>query len=255
MEAFHNGLNPSSWAARVHAATSAGDLAELRALLNQGKAIREGRSSASGGGKSDTNLKSSVMWSPNAPDIDLYSPLHKAVQKGQMGACEVLVDEFGADVNVSHPGLDGWTPLHISCWDGGAGEGGGAQVEICQFLLDRGADVWALDWYAQRPGQLVERGQESRDNEGKKESRAATQDFRAKMLAMVEKQQGGGSGSTNGNGTVNTQHKASPPADDAWAKQNLVNDSSAAPSDIQARMIEFSLKHCRDNDIGGEWQG
>ena len=26
-------------------------------------------------------------------------------------------------------------------------------------------------------------------------------------------------------------------------------------ANIQARMIEFSIKHCQENDIGGEWKG
>ena len=55
---------------------------------------------------------------------------------------------------------------------------------------------------------------------------------------------GGGAGAANQGGTGNL-----------WKTQNLEDASDPKPSDVQARMIEFSLKHCRENDIGGEWAG
>jgi hypothetical protein len=78
-------------------------------------------------------------------DIDLYTPLHRAADKGHVSVCTVLLDA-GADLNASHPGLDGWTPLHIACWRN--------HSELVQFFINKGADTGALDWYGSTPSQL-----------------------------------------------------------------------------------------------------
>ena len=45
----------------------------------------------------------------NGPDIDLYTPLHRAAECGHLAVCLALVDA-GADLNASHAGLDGCAP-------------------------------------------------------------------------------------------------------------------------------------------------
>lgn len=44
--------------------------------------------------------------------------------------------------------------------------------------------------------------------------------------------------------------------DNLWESQGLMEKADGnVASDVQARMIAFSIAHCKDNDIGGEWTG
>merc|ERR1740121_339424 len=74
--------------------------------------------------------------------MDFYTALHLACDIGDVASTGLLL-EAGADPNVSHPGLDGWTPLHVAAWRG--------HCECVQALLAKGADAYALDWYGRTP--------------------------------------------------------------------------------------------------------
>ena len=49
----------------------------------------------------------------NKVDVDLYTPLHRACDNNDVACTELLLNAK-ADPDVSHPGLDGWTPLHVA---------------------------------------------------------------------------------------------------------------------------------------------
>mmetsp|Transcript_79079 Transcript_79079/g.137087 ORF Transcript_79079/g.137087 Transcript_79079/m.137087 type:complete len:176 (-) Transcript_79079:38-565(-) len=97
----------------LHQATQKRDVKEVRRLIMKGVNV-------------------------NRPDVDLYTPLHRACEISDAQIVKMLLDA-GADPNVSHPGLDGWTPLHLAAWLDA--------VDCVKVLLEHGADVRALDWY------------------------------------------------------------------------------------------------------------
>mmetsp|Transcript_87118 Transcript_87118/g.186810 ORF Transcript_87118/g.186810 Transcript_87118/m.186810 type:complete len:184 (-) Transcript_87118:23-574(-) len=101
----------------LHEATQRRDIAEVRRLLAEGANV-------------------------NKPDVDLYTPLHRACDLQDAGLVGLLL-EAGADPDVSHPGLDGWTPLHLAAWRDAA--------DCVALLIANGADVRALDWYGRMP--------------------------------------------------------------------------------------------------------
>ncbi|CAD7923917.1 unnamed protein product [Amoebophrya sp. A120] len=205
-ETIANGLPPETFAARLHAACVAGNGGEVKQLLTSRK---------------EAEKAVSLNYSVDAPDIDLYTPLHRAVENGHVQICEQLL-EAGADVNVSHPGLDGWTPLHLACWLNA--------TQIAKLLIRAGADATAQDWYANKAGDL---GTED------------TQKFVANLLAASEDRD------TTSTATQDP-NAANKPSE--WAAQNLVAPCSMTVSKVQADMIAFSIKHCEENDIGGEWK-
>uniref|UniRef100_A0A6U9K0P8 Uncharacterized protein n=1 Tax=Oxyrrhis marina TaxID=2969 RepID=A0A6U9K0P8_OXYMA len=190
LEAFANGLAPETFAARLHAACVAGDASAVKACI----AVAQ-------------PAKSNVQQSVDAADIDLYTPLHRAVEQGSVEVVGILLDA-GANPDVSHPGLDGWTPLHIACWK--------KNVPMAELLLEWGVNADALDWYGSRAEDLGD---------------AAVKDA---VTSWRKKQSGSGSDEK-----------------DPWALLNA--KCQMVPSDYQAKMIEFSISHCKENSIGGEW--
>ena len=98
MEQYSNGLNPHTWTARFHDACSTNNLQQAQSLVDE---LR----------RSNSNIVKEI----DRPDIDLYTPLHRACENGHVEVVKYLIG-LGADPDVSHPGLDGWTPLHISVW-------------------------------------------------------------------------------------------------------------------------------------------
>jgi len=185
-EKYANGLSPDTFPARLHAACAAGESAAVQAL------VKSPECSAGGG--------------VNVPDIDLYTPLHKATDKGHVETCTVLLDA-GADLNASHPGLDGWTPLHIACWRN--------HSELVQVFMNKGADPGALDWYGSTPAQL-----------GNADTRA-----------IVE----------------GTKKVDGPRAENTYSALKMTEKCEMVPSAKQMAMIEFSMAHCMENGIGGEF--
>lgn len=69
----------------------------------------------------------------NATGADGDTALHCVVWWNDLSAAKVLLDA-GAEVNIG--GDLGYTPLHLACMQGNA--------EMVQFLVDRGADLFAL---------------------------------------------------------------------------------------------------------------
>jgi len=83
----------------------------------------------------------------NAADIDFTTALHVACELGSVEiACALL--QAGADPDVAHPGLDGWTPLHVAAWKG--------SLACTEVLLARGANRTALDWYGKTPAEWTD---------------------------------------------------------------------------------------------------
>jgi uncharacterized protein len=69
----------------------------------------------------------------NANSSDGDNALHCVVGWGDLAAAKVLID---AGIDINKAGDLGYTPLHIACIRGNA--------EIVKFLVDRGADLFAL---------------------------------------------------------------------------------------------------------------
>lgn len=118
-----NGLGPQSWIGQFHEACGKNDLAKAKSLVSalQGKDVRK---------------------EIDGIDIDFYTPLHRSCENGCQEVCAYLL-ELGARPDVSHPGLDGWTPLHIAAWKD--------KLEIVKLLLaDDRVDTEALDWYGNK---------------------------------------------------------------------------------------------------------
>jgi len=79
----------------------------------------------------------------NIPDINLCTALHRARDVHDPVLVQLLL-EAKSDPNVSHPGLDGWTPLHLAAWRN--------DICSCRLLLTKGAVPRALDWDGRAPG-------------------------------------------------------------------------------------------------------
>ena len=122
-EEHPNGLGPQSWIGRFHEACGKNDLDAAKRLVGE---------------ISGKNVKKEI----DGIDIDFYTPLHRSCENGCLDVCAYLL-ELGARPDVSHPGLDGWTPLHIGAWKD--------RVEIVKLLLaDDRVDTEALDWYGNK---------------------------------------------------------------------------------------------------------
>ncbi|CAD7953312.1 unnamed protein product [Amoebophrya sp. A25] len=256
LEDFPNGLPPETFAAKLHAATKSGDSDEVLNLLQSIGAAPSASSSSecmTKKGPARTNEVppaglTLLNYSVDAPDIDLYTPLHRAVESGHVDVCKILLDA-GADVNVSHPGLDGWTPLHLACWQN--------ELAIIDLLVQRGADGEARDWYANTARDLGEEATQAhvgRLLDAKKASQAQAGIVRVGATTAIKGQGGGATGTAN---KMNDGSAAAPVVREdgaEWKAQNLTAPCSMTVSEVQARMIEFSIKHCQENDIGGEWQ-
>lgn len=78
----------------------------------------------------------------NKTDVDLYTPLHRAVDGGDAEMVQLILGAKG-DPNAAHPALDGWTPLHLAAWRD--------FPKVVELLLNKEADPGALDWYGQSP--------------------------------------------------------------------------------------------------------
>merc|ERR1712194_898100 len=112
-------------------------------------------------------------------------------------------------------------PLHLACWQN--------EHKIIQLLIKRGADGGAKDWYANTARDLGE---------------DATRSLTATLLDEKKR-----------NISSATLSKSSKSQEEGaeWKSQNLNAPCSMTVSDVQARMIEFSIRHCQENEIGGEW--
>jgi len=94
----------------VHSSASGGHVEALRSLLEAGA-------------------------KPGARDFMQWTPMHEAAVKGQTAVVEFLIKEVGVEVD-SQEGT-GSTPLHAAASLG--------KVEMCQYLIQQGADIEALD--------------------------------------------------------------------------------------------------------------
>ncbi len=70
----------------------------------------------------------------NARDREGSTPLHRAVEWGDVALAELLIAK-GADINAKANG--GWTPLHSAAWEG--------QREIAEVLIANGAAINAKE--------------------------------------------------------------------------------------------------------------
>ena len=97
--------------------------------------------------ENDPNIsRGKTVWGKHAEAVlDLYTPLHRATARGDVEMCQLLLDA-DADADVSHPGLDGWTPLHLACWE--------RQEAVVALFLHTGVGLDALDWYANKAEHL-----------------------------------------------------------------------------------------------------
>mmetsp|Transcript_102910 Transcript_102910/g.204261 ORF Transcript_102910/g.204261 Transcript_102910/m.204261 type:complete len:170 (+) Transcript_102910:117-626(+) len=80
-------------------------------------------------------------------DINFTTALHAACELGSVEIVRALV-QAGADPDVAHPGLDGWTPLHVAAWKG--------SLACTEVLLECGANRKALDWYGKTPSEWTD---------------------------------------------------------------------------------------------------
>src|SRR5215831_16664585 len=69
----------------------------------------------------------------NATSIDGDNALHCVVRWGDLAAAKVLID---AGIDINKAGDLGYTPLHVACMEGNS--------EMVKFLIDKGADMFAL---------------------------------------------------------------------------------------------------------------
>ena len=83
----------------------------------------------------------------NRGDAHLYTALHRVCENWEddgpgnqraWASASFLVSQ-GANVNADNPAMDGWTPLHLSCWSG--------SFFAVKFLLTHGARPDYRDWY------------------------------------------------------------------------------------------------------------
>lgn len=76
----------------------------------------------------------------NERDVSYSTPLHEAVEKGNIPLVELLID-LGADVHAVTESFV--TPLHIAC--------GFDYIAIAQILIEKGASIDALDGFRHTP--------------------------------------------------------------------------------------------------------
>lgn len=222
VEQFPNGLEPGTWAAKLHDASGSNDCTTIKSLM---ALVSSSLSKQS---------KQSQNFSVSAPDIDMYTPLHRAVENKHLEAVELLL-KFNADPNASHPGLDGWTPLHLACWKD--------DLPVVKALISAAGSVISggitsgddglLDWYGNRPSDLAKNPE---------------------IKSLLLKGNGSNTAANGNSPSTNANSVTSGSTDNAWDSQKLTEKSNHKASDVQARMIEFSLKHCKENEIGGEWE-
>lgn len=77
----------------------------------------------------------------NSFDFDGYSPLHYAVESGNLVICQLLL-RSGAEVNMFGGNFE-WTPLHLACRSN--------RTDIVQLLISCGADRNAPDTLSKIP--------------------------------------------------------------------------------------------------------
>ena len=79
--------------------------------------------------KDPLDVQMILSLKPEIPVDDLENtPLIRAASLGLLETCKLLV-EYGVELNSSDH--NGWTALHWATWMG--------YLEVCEFLLDRGA--------------------------------------------------------------------------------------------------------------------
>jgi hypothetical protein len=87
-----------------------------------------------------------------AQNKDGETPLHLALQRGQLEVACMLIDRVFQGADLTARNKDGETPLHL------ASQGG--QVEVVRMLIERGADVTAPEQERETPLHLAsQRGQ------------------------------------------------------------------------------------------------
>ncbi|XP_042326683.1 ankyrin repeat domain-containing protein 53 isoform X2 [Sceloporus undulatus] len=73
--------------------------------------------------------------SPTQADINGFSALHTAALRARLDCIQILVDRYGANVNLAS--VTGWRPIHLVI----SKENGAMGLECLKFLISRGAKV------------------------------------------------------------------------------------------------------------------
>jgi cytochrome c len=122
----------------LHDAAKAGDVAQIKALLDQGADINENPGTATPlyFAINTQHADAAKLLIERGADVNARStwgtPLHAAASKGMTEIATLLLDR-GADPNALWNTL---TPLHMAAKAG--------QLDVTRVLLDRGADINAL---------------------------------------------------------------------------------------------------------------
>jgi ankyrin repeat protein len=75
------------------------------------------------------------------PNLQLITPLHAAVERGELDLCKYLVDELGADVFTTN--TTDMTCMHTASKFG--------RLETFHWLMEKGLDMDATDQYGATP--------------------------------------------------------------------------------------------------------
>ncbi|KAH0615698.1 hypothetical protein JD844_026018 [Phrynosoma platyrhinos] len=73
--------------------------------------------------------------SPTQADINGFSALHTAALRGRLDCIQMLVDRYGANVNLAS--VTGWRPIHLVL----SKENGAMALECLKYLISKGAKV------------------------------------------------------------------------------------------------------------------
>ena len=98
-----------TWASSLHEAAEAGNLEEVKRLIEEGEDI-------------------------NAQDVFRETPLHLAARRGHKDVVEYLISK-GSEVNAKS--IVRWTPLHTASFQG--------NKEVAELLISKGANINVID--------------------------------------------------------------------------------------------------------------